>query len=87
MTVRDTSMEAYKDILDSLGPRQVEVLTIIKDNKCIDCKHIAKLLCVDRCQITGRIDELKKEGLIYEAGKFVAQDETRRTIHYAPVYF
>ena len=87
MTVRDTSREAYEDIEGSLGPRQVQVLNVIRDQKLIDCKHIARILGVDRCQVTGRIDELKQQGLIYEAAKLIALDASRRSIHYSTTYW
>lgn len=64
--VRETSLMAYAEVLENLGERQVEVYKTIRgfgDGGCNN-KMIAKHLKLPINSITGRVNELRKCGIV-----------------------
>ena len=59
MPVRDTSLEAYRDIYSMLGDRQVQVLsTIARAKRPVNNQEIASHLALPINTITPRTNEL-----------------------------
>jgi hypothetical protein len=91
--MRDTSLQAYAEVLENLGDKQQKVYSTIRTLKKCNAKMIARFLNWEINSITGRIDELcNKFGIIKRCGKFscpiVMQEEgvTRLTQFYMPVW-
>lgn len=60
----ETSIEAYKEILETLGERQSEVLKAIRYLEYCTNTMISKHLNLPINSITPRTNELRKKGLV-----------------------
>lgn len=78
--VRQTSLEAYHDIKDSLGERQSEVLKCLQVLGVGNNRMIAERLGLAINSVTPRVKELRELGLVVEAGRSVCPYSKRRTI-------
>jgi len=61
--IQDTSLEAYRSIVESLGPRQKIVFEALRNNPASN-KTLAKRLGFEINQVTPRTLELRKKGLV-----------------------
>lgn len=61
--IQDTSLEAYRSIIESLGPRQKIVFEALRNNPASN-KTLAKRLGFEINQVTPRTLELRKKGLV-----------------------
>ena len=62
--VSETSIEAYNSIINQLGLRQMQVYEAIKRLGEADNLSISKHLNLPINCVTGRVNELRKDGLI-----------------------
>ena len=62
--MQDTSLKAYKDILDTLGDKQRQVLETIKYFGICTDRMISESLRWNINSVTGRTNELVKLGII-----------------------
>lgn len=69
MTIRDTSLDAYKSIKKELGKRQQQVLEVIHYYGEANNLMISKKLGIPINSITPRVNELRKMGMVIEAYK------------------
>lgn len=71
--MRDTSMEAYKEIKDDLPEKRRMVLEAIrkKENEGATLFELVPILNKPINEISGRVTELARDGLIEEAGRRV----------------
>jgi len=67
--VLDTSIEAYQNIKSQLGSRQRVVLDVIRYLETPTNVEISRYLGLPINTITPRTNELRKKGLICDAGK------------------
>lgn len=68
--MQDTSLNAYHTIvLPQIGTRQRAVFAVLKANGSLTNSEVAKLMCLEINQVTPRMNELVKLGLVKEAGK------------------
>jgi hypothetical protein len=67
--VTDTSLEAHRVILKTIGKKQIEVLNAIKKLQPCSDQMIAEYLQYTINRITGRRNELMVMGKIEECGK------------------
>ena len=65
----ETSLDAYKGIKAELGKRQTVVLDVIKHLKNPTNVEISRYLGLPINTITPRTNELRKKGLVCDAGK------------------
>jgi hypothetical protein len=79
MSVRDTSLEAYQDILPTLSDRQKVVLAIVSRPMCN--YQIAEKLAWPINRVTGRVTELCEKGLLFDDGKRPGPP-SGRNVHY-----
>lgn len=66
--IRQTSLEAYDEILETLGDRQIEVYCVILDYPGICNKEISEHLLLPINCITGRVKELRDLGWVVQDG-------------------
>lgn len=79
--MQDTSLEAYwNEIAPSLGTRQKEVLSVLSAGGSWSNNEIAEKLGKPINTITPRIFELRKAGLVEEAGKRLCGVTSRKVI-------
>ncbi len=69
--IRDTSVEAYKDILESLSSKRRLVLKALIELEQATDREIAAHLMIPINEVTGRRNELEKIGYIEAAKKVV----------------
>ena len=85
--IQDTSLEAWYSIQDKLGRAQKQVLDVLKIRMTATNNEIAESLGWSISSVTPRICELRKIGLVEDAGK--RNDRvTGRTAHawrYVPI--
>ena len=64
--VRPTSILAYAEVLEDLGERQAEVYRVIRDFGDRGCnnKMIARKMNIPINSVTGRVNELRKMGIV-----------------------
>jgi len=64
--VRPTSLLAYAEVLEDLGERQIKVYKTIREFGSGGCnnKMISKKLKLPINSITGRVNELRKMGIV-----------------------
>jgi len=62
--IQETSIESYANLLESLGSRQLVVLTAISRIEPCNNTQIAKFLNLPINCITGRVNELRKKRLV-----------------------
>ena len=67
--VRETSILAYCEVLENLGERQQEVYKSIKELKSCSNSMISKYLNLPINCITGRVNELRKRGVVMQSKK------------------
>lgn len=67
--IQDTSMEAYQNIKPELGSRQKVVLDVIRHLNSPTNVEISRYLGLPINTITPRVNELRKKGLVCNAGK------------------
>lgn len=75
--IRQTSLQAYKSIIDELQQREMIVLKCIRDNKALCCFEISDKLNLPMHSISGRLTSLEKKGYI-EALGYKANPNTGR---------
>lgn len=73
------SLEAYRSIVESLGPRQQIVFEALRNNPATN-KTLAKRLGLEINQVTPRTLELRKKGLVK---KMYSEEQDG---HYATVW-
>lgn len=66
--IADTSLQAYKDIRDKLGEKQLTVLEAIKSHPDSTNFRLAKILGWEINRVTGRVNELAGLGYIEQSG-------------------
>lgn len=69
MTLQQTSLLAYREIYDKLGPKQAQVLNVFKGSQALTNMEVAEILGWSINRVTPRVYELRGEGLLKEAGK------------------
>lgn len=67
--MRDTSIEAYRDILDSLSSKRSMVLTALIELETATDREISAHLMIPINEVTGRRNELEKLGYIIAVKK------------------
>ncbi len=72
--IQETSRQAYQSIEAELGRRQSEVLEVIKGQDRIYNLKISRILGLPINSITPRVKELRKKGLIEEAGRTICPE-------------
>lgn len=78
--VRDTSLQAHRENKYIYNTRRQQVYKTIQDNGPLSISEIARRLHLGVNSITGRLDELRKEELVMDAGKRRCSI-TGRTVH------
>ena len=85
--VRETSLLAYSEKLETIGEMQSEVYRVIRNfNNGCNNKMIAKYMKLPINSITGRVNELRKRGLVIEDRKDICpitletEGKTRMTL-------
>ena len=77
--VRDTSLAAYRELKNSLGARQHQVLRVLIKKDCTN-RELCKELDLPINSITGRVSELERKGLI-EAKAKIKDPVTGRKVY------
>jgi DNA-binding MarR family transcriptional regulator len=67
--MRDTSLEAYDQIQETIGKKQMEVLDTIRILGCPTNLELARYLHWDINQITPRVKELREKNYVTECEK------------------
>jgi len=81
--IRSTSLDAYNEIAPTLGKRQQLVLKAIKRaSRAVSNRELAKYLGLEINQITPRVNELVKLGLVFADCKRVCRIGKRNAIHW-----
>lgn len=75
--MHDNSIEAYNSIVADLGKKQKKVLDVVVKATKITRQGIAQWLGWEINQVTGRVTELKAQGLIKEEGKVMVGGRNR----------
>lgn len=80
--VRETSLDTYRDITDSgkVGQQAQTILNHIKPGYDYSLQELVKLTGIAINAISGRVNDLKKMGLLVESTKR-ACSITKRTVH------
>ena len=69
----DTSLGAYQSVKPELGSRQAAVLDVIQYLKSPSNAEISRFMGLPINSITGRTNELRKKGLVKDAGKRICR--------------
>jgi len=69
----DTSLNAFQSIKPELGSRQRAVLDVIQYLKSPSNAEISRFMGLPINSITGRTNELRKMGLVGDAGKRICK--------------
>lgn len=69
MTVRDSSRQAFAQIMPFLGEKQGRVLAVLRHSEPLSNSEIAKLLGWEINRVTPRVKELRKMKLVAELGR------------------
>ena len=68
MNVQQTSLEAYHLIYDKLGAKQRRIYDLLKkasrNGFDMTNREISRVLKCDTCRVTGRVFELRAQGLV-----------------------
>jgi len=83
--INPTSMLAYLEILENLGERQRIVYRAIRELKSANNLMIAKHLGLSINQVTGRVFELRKFGVVREDKKELCPYTNRLTTYWKVV--
>lgn len=76
--VQQTSLQAFVSIKNCLGERQLQVLNAFGNDECLTNKELSQRLRLAINQVTPRVLELRKRGLVVYAG--VKEDvQSRKT--------
>lgn len=67
--LQQTSLMAYREIYNSLGRKQQQVLRTFYRHKNLTNSEVAAMLGWSINRVTGRVFELRQRGLVEEAGK------------------
>ena len=78
--IQDTSLEAYKSILNKLGEKQKEVLEIIKAYPSLTNTELAQKLNWSINRVTPRVFELRQLKLVIECMKRNCSITNRKAI-------
>ena len=77
------SLEAYRSIVESLGPRQQIVFEALRNNPATN-KTLAKRLGLEINQVTPRTLELRKKGLVK---KCIQKNKTGITLQFGGYHY
>ena len=82
MTVQDTSIKTYKEIVNEglLGRMEEIVLALIKQNPFLCDREYSEISKLKINQITGRRHGLLEQGCVFDAGTKI-DPVTNRTVH------
>ena len=71
MTAAQTSLLAYNELkaTGKLGNLQSKIYALIQERSDLSNRDIARILGLEICTVTGRVNELTKEGLIKAWGR------------------
>lgn len=71
MAVAQTTLLAYNELKMSrkLGNLQSKIYALIQERSDLSNRDIARILGLEICTVTGRVNELTKEGLIKAWGR------------------
>lgn len=81
MAVAQTTLLAYNELKMSgkLGNLQSKIYALIQERSDLSNRDIARILGLEICTVTGRVNELTKEGLIKAWGRKTDQ-RTGKTV-------
>ena len=85
MTIQETSLEAYDVLQPELGRRQQEVYNIIERYREVSISDISRIMQSQTHNITGRLMELRKKGLVFNSGKKVDRITNRKVLKWSVV--
>lgn len=71
MTAAQTSLLAYNELkaTGKLGNLQSIIYSLIKENSTLSNRDIARILGLEICTVTGRVNELAKAGMVRAWGR------------------
>ena len=78
--VKDTSLQAYAEVLENLGERQLEVYKALHELKEANNTMLSNHLNLSINNITPRINELRKLGLVKQSKKDICPYTKKLTI-------
>jgi predicted transcriptional regulator len=78
--VRDTSLIAYAEVLQNLGERQLEVYKVLHELKEANNTMISQQMNLSINNITPRINEMRKLGIVRQSKKEICPITSRLTI-------
>ena len=83
--IQQTSIEAYRDIQESLGDRQKRIYVLIKSLGSPTNKEISTFGGIEINCVTPRTNELVKKGLVQECKKRICKISGRTAIAWSIV--